>query len=263
MRGPEHPHVVSTLRFLADCTRKQHHYAEAEEFARRALDIARRTAPQTEDEAHCALVLAKVYALTDRSPDALALCRSAVELRKALRGAAHPDTVDAMHTLALLCLGAGEPAEAERLYRQVVAVMEEAGEPEHPDLARILNTLSTLCFHQGRREEAASLSGRGLAIAEARAGGDSPYLLDCLENYAACCVALGRLPEAEAACRRVQATLVEALGPQHARVAACFQVYAQLSFQRNLSAGAIEDTGTSALPGSEPSVPPPRTQPSA
>ena len=95
-------------------------------------------------------------------------------------------TLQQVFELALQHHQAGRLAEAEALYRQILAV-----EPRHPDS---LDLLGVICSQAGRDDLAADLIGRAIAIA--------PWQAAYHSNLGNALRALGRLHEATAAYRR-------------------------------------------------------------
>jgi len=72
--------------------------------------------------------------------------------------------------------------EAEPLFRQAVALAEEAFGPNHLEVAAILNNLAVLFKYTGRFEEAESLYGRALAIIQESLGANHPDVAAIYHN---------------------------------------------------------------------------------
>src|SRR5438105_9680125 len=64
----------------------------------------------------------------------------------------------------------GSYHEAEALFRQAVALAEEAFGPNHLEVAAMLNNLAVLCKYIGRLDEAESLYQRALDITQQSLG---------------------------------------------------------------------------------------------
>jgi tetratricopeptide (TPR) repeat protein len=90
-------------------------------------------------------------------------------------------TIDQAIALALDHHRAGRLADAEAIYRQVLA--------QHPNHADALNLLGALAYQVGRRDVARELIGRALAL--------RPSFAEAHNNLAAVLQADGNLPEAE------------------------------------------------------------------
>ena len=95
-------------------------------------------------------------------------------------------TVAQAHEIALQHHRAGHYAEAEILYRQILAVQ--------PQNADVLHLLGVLAHQVGRNDAAVELIQKALALAP-----DAPAYHS---DYGEVCRQLGRTPEAIAACRR-------------------------------------------------------------
>ena len=106
-------------------------------------------------------------------------------------------------------------AEAEPLYRQVLAIREQAMGPDHPDTALSLNDLGVMILAQDRYAEAEPLFRRALAIREAVLGPDHPDTATSLNNLAVLLRDQGRYGEAEPLFRRALAIREAVLGPDH------------------------------------------------
>ncbi len=72
------------------------------------------------------------------------------------------------------CDATGRYAEAEPLYREALAVTEQALGKEHPDYAIRLNNLAGLLRATGRQDEAEPLYREAVAVIEAALGGEHP-----------------------------------------------------------------------------------------
>jgi len=84
-------------------------------------------------------------------------------------GPEHPEVARAVYFLADLCCRAGRSAEAESLYRRVLAVREKVFGPYHTLTAETLEGLAKVCEQSGRAVEAQELSSRAKAIHEKNA----------------------------------------------------------------------------------------------
>jgi tetratricopeptide (TPR) repeat protein len=109
----------------------------------------------------------------------------------------------------------GKHVEAEALFRQAVAVREEALGPRHPDTALSYNNLALNLDAQGRAREAEPLHRKALAIKEEVLGPKHPDTALGCNNLALNLAAQGRAKEAEPLFRRALAVFEEVLGPKH------------------------------------------------
>jgi tetratricopeptide (TPR) repeat protein len=98
---------------------------------------------------------------------------------------------------AIALYRAGKFAQAEPLFRQVLAIAEKALGPEHPNVATSLNNLAGLYDAQGQYAQAEPLYRRALAIFEKALGPEHPKVATSLENYATLLRKTQRPAEAE------------------------------------------------------------------
>jgi len=83
-----------------------------------------------------------------------------------------------LHNQAQQLVEQGHYAEAEQLYKRLLAINEQALGPDHNTVATVLNNLGVLYYHQGRYAEAEPLYKRSLAISEKHFGREHPALQD-------------------------------------------------------------------------------------
>src|SRR5438105_8970311 len=72
--------------------------------------------------------------------------------------------------------------EAEALFRQAIALAEQAFGPNHLEVAAILNNMAVLLKYTGRFDEAESLYGRALAITQQSHGANHPEVAAIYHN---------------------------------------------------------------------------------
>ena len=92
-------------------------------------------------------------------------------------GPDHPETLKAMSNLALAIQSQGRLAEAEQMYREVLAAEQRVLGPEHPFTALTMFNLAGLLFHEGRQADAEKLCREALAIQLRVLGPEHPYTL--------------------------------------------------------------------------------------
>ena len=123
----------------------QGRYAEAERFARKALELGRKEFGP--DHPHTGAFLnnlALLHQAQGRYGEAEPLQKRALGIREKARGPEHPDVSQSLNNLAELDRAQGRYAEAEPLYRRSLAILEKALGPEHPNVATSLNNLALL-----------------------------------------------------------------------------------------------------------------------
>ncbi len=91
----------------------------------------------------------------------------------------------------------GKYAEAEQLYKRMLAIYEKVLGPEHSYVAVILNNLGRSYERQGKYAKAEPLYRRALVIFEKKLGPDHPNVVTALENMAELYKKMGRKGEAE------------------------------------------------------------------
>ncbi|MFB3826149.1 MAG: TonB family protein [Bryobacteraceae bacterium] len=116
-------------------------------------------------------------------------------------------------------------AEAERVYRSVLALWEAAA-PGQPVVAASLNDLAAVLRGRRRHAEAVPPAERAAAILGAVAGQDSPAFGMALDKLGETLAAAGRQAEAAAAYQRALGVLNASLGPQNMMSAGVLGRYA-------------------------------------
>jgi CHAT domain-containing protein/Tfp pilus assembly protein PilF len=143
------------------------------------------------------------------------LFREALQTRREVLGARHPDTLDSLNNLASLYYYQGRYGEAEPLYREVLQARREVLEPRHPQTLLSLGNLAALYEAQGRYGEAEPLHGEVLQASREVLGPRHPQTLTSLNNLAIHYRAQGRYGEAEPLYQEVLQARREVLGPRH------------------------------------------------
>jgi eukaryotic-like serine/threonine-protein kinase len=156
--------------------------------------------------------------------DELGRADEAVALAKIAEAAALAVPYDAAragrlaNVLAGVAYSTGQFAEAERKYRELLAINEKrfadkAG--KDPETAGALHNLGMAVNAQGRGEEAAELQRRALAMFEATIGPDHPNTALAINQLAALAFDAKRYAKAAALHRRTIANWEKSLGPNH------------------------------------------------
>jgi CHAT domain-containing protein/tetratricopeptide (TPR) repeat protein len=134
-------------------------------------------------------------------------------------GTSHPSYAVVLNGLAALYDAQGRNAEAEALYRRVLAIREQALGPNHPDVAATLNDLASVYQLQAKYAEAEELYKRALAIREKALGASHPDVARTLHNLGSVYLAQGKYSDAEGLYKRSLSISEQALGPNHSDVA--------------------------------------------
>ena len=107
----------------------------------------------------------------------------------------HPVTAGALNNLAQACRFQGKYLEAEKPYREAIAILEDALGAQHPDVARGLTNLAAFYHERGREAGAEDLYLRAAAdpgegVRQAR----RPRRWWRAANWPTCCAGSGALP---------------------------------------------------------------------
>jgi tetratricopeptide (TPR) repeat protein len=117
--------------------------------------------------------------------------------------------------IANLYLDLGRPAEAEKLYKMVLAGSEKARGMEHILTLGALDRLGNLYAGMGRFAESERMYNKALAGKEEALGSGHILTLGTLNGLGLLYMGLGRLEEAERMYNRALAGKEKALGPEH------------------------------------------------
>jgi tetratricopeptide (TPR) repeat protein len=219
--------VAVDLNNLAQLLHKTGRVAEAELHTRRALAISERKLGRT----HQSLVpvlnnLATL--LCEKNPDDTTEAQTHMERALAIAGQRYPDVEALMNNLGALLQTAGDFPEAEKLFRDALAIAERRRGKNHPVVAHCLNNLADLLRLSSRSSDAEPLMRRALAIQESNFAPDHPNIATVLNNLAgllqhtteglAESARDGRLAVAEQLVERALAIDELKLGPNHVNV---------------------------------------------
>jgi tetratricopeptide (TPR) repeat protein len=156
------------------------------------------------------------------APHALAVAHAADSA-----GIAEP-TGSLFNNLGVLFRAKARFAEAESLYRRVLAIDEVNHGPDHPNVATGLNNLGLLLQQIGRNDEAERFLRRALEINETALSPHYPNVATGLNNLAELLLGMGRYVEAEPLVLRALAIDESLDGPRHPRLAKGLNILAGL-----------------------------------
>ncbi|MEX1309429.1 MAG: tetratricopeptide repeat protein [Candidatus Sulfomarinibacteraceae bacterium] len=167
------------------------------------------------------LVIGEIYRKLGMYEGAEELLKGAVEITEAAgpEAASSFDLAERLNSLAVLYATLGRYAEAEPLFRRVVALRSEALGPDHPDNTSGLNNLGNLLLLLGRYADAEEPYRRALEIREKHLEPEHIQIGNSAENLGILLFRLGRWDEAEALYLRAGAIKEKALGADHLSVA--------------------------------------------
>ena len=147
--------------------------------------------------------------------DAEPMYRMALEIRKRVLGAYHPDTISSMGNLAACLRFNGKPGEAEPMYRQALADRTRVLGADHPDTIASVNGLAACLYTHVKYAEAEPVFRQALADRTRVLGADHPDTISSVNNLAACLNDQGVPAEAEPMYRQALAARTRVLGADH------------------------------------------------
>ena len=147
--------------------------------------------------------------------EAEAIDRQTLQLKEAVLGKDHPDTLSSMNNLAISLRGQGRYVEAEAMDRQTLRLNEAVLGKDHQDTLRSMNNLATSLHGQGKYTEAEAMDRQTLQLKEAVLGKDHPDTLSSMNNLAISLHGQGKYTEAEAMDRQTLQLKEAVLGKDH------------------------------------------------
>jgi CHAT domain-containing protein/Tfp pilus assembly protein PilF len=176
-------------------------------------------------------MLANVYEVTGRYPEAEELFQQELAILEKTRGPTSVPAAGALNNLAVVYDMQGKLDQAVAAYQRVLTMREKALGANHLDVSDALNNLALVYKEQGKNSEAASLLQRALAIREKARGGNPVDLARTLHSLAVVYMAQGKDGDAEGLLKRGLTLTEKALGANHPTVA---------SFLTNLGLVAVD-----------------------
>jgi len=127
----------------------------------------------------------------------------AVEGKEAVLGPSHPDTLQAVNTLAAHLMATGRRPAVEPLLRQALEGAESKLGPSHPSTLMVLNNLAVMLQRMSRQIEAEPLLRRAAEGSEKMFGMAHPSTLRSFNNLAMLLAEQGKHEEAKQLLERV------------------------------------------------------------
>ena len=150
--------------------------AEAEEFFRKALEIADRTlGPEHPDLMLLLSDLTRLYLRKSAFGSAEPLLLRLLEIKRS-KGEDHPEVATVLASLANVRQSLGRHESAEQLWRRVLEIRERTLAPNHFAIATALEHLGEACAARGKIDEALSTFQRALSIRERTLGAEHPSM---------------------------------------------------------------------------------------
>lgn len=232
--GPDDEAVALTLSDLGYLMPYLNRNYTADTLYREALALLRRIhGNEHPDVAKAIERVGSIAARLGHNAEAYSQLRSALAINLRLFGPDHYITAQSQLPLADLTNDRmpGSP-DAERLYRNALAVLERTRGPEHLDLIHPLNNLAELLVETGRPAEGEALQRRAVEIRRARLGSDHTAVRGSQERLAYAIHRQGRYAEAESMQREVIESRRRLSGPDHPSVGASIFMLAWMLEER-------------------------------
>ncbi|MBN2170535.1 MAG: serine/threonine protein kinase [Candidatus Krumholzibacteriota bacterium] len=145
--------------------------------------------------------------------------RAALDEKRLLHGASHPDVAQALNNLSYLHKKRGELEAAEALSRQGLAIFRERLDPSDPRITANLNSLAAIVHDQGRYAEAESLYAEALTRSRTLQPANEALVAEILNNLGTLDIDQGRYAEAEPRLRECLAINRRLHGERHPSIA--------------------------------------------
>ncbi len=196
--GPDHPAVGETYYKLGTLALRRRDWTAADERYRKALRIF--AAGAEADHPYLSRIpglLGWVNRELGRTAEAVRFFRQALAAVEAKGGRGSSEWIVRALDLAGLLFWNRQDREAERLYADVLDVLESTGSPDLPRRADVVEHLAILAAADGRTEEAESLYLRTLALRGSMDPPDTAAHADTLLRLGVLYLDTGRHAEAE------------------------------------------------------------------
>jgi eukaryotic-like serine/threonine-protein kinase len=177
-------------------------------------------------------VLGEVYLNLGLHDQATPLLRRALEQRRALHGARHPDVAEAMDRLGEALVQQNLFDEAEPLLRGALEQRRALFGNAHVSTSESLDHLATLLQERGDLAGAEPMFREALAVRRAVRGADHLDVAAGLNNLGLLLVLKGRFDDAEPFYRESLAIQERRLGPNHPQTAETVHNLAQAHYMR-------------------------------
>jgi eukaryotic-like serine/threonine-protein kinase len=182
---------------------------------RAAVRIAGKFDKQPEVEASIRDTIGQTYMDLGLYPEARKQLERALELRRKVLGAEHPQTLITARRLGYVAEDQGKYPESEAILSKTVEVQRRVLGPEHPDTLDTINTLGNLYKDQGKYAQAEALHSQVLEIRRRTLGPEHPNTLKSMNNLANAYNGLGKYAQAEALYSQTVEIDRRVLGPEH------------------------------------------------
>jgi serine/threonine protein kinase/Tfp pilus assembly protein PilF len=178
-------------------------------------DINAGLAKDPELQAQMMHVMGNVYYNLGLYDQAQSLLERAIQVNRAARGPADPETLSSLESLGGVLLQQGHPARAEQLQQEALYLQRRALGPEHPDTLSTMSDLAATLAEEGRIEEAEKLGREALEKQRRVLGVEDHHTIATMDNLAAMLGVSGRFAESEQLERETIDVERRVYGPDH------------------------------------------------
>ncbi len=217
--GSDHPLTACVLNNLADLSRDQGKYGEAEELLQQVKRVGEQKGAPAWFLAQTLGQLAALSHVQGRYLDAEPLYQEALQISQQHSGPRHLRTAQALNNLASVYCDQGRYRRAEQLYQRSLKIREDRFGPHHPVVGGVLNNLAILYRYQGNYERAESWQLSALALRRKLLGEQHPETMESQSHLGRLYCCQGRYKEAEDVFDRVFAIRTELYGPRDPKTA--------------------------------------------
>ena len=172
--------------------------------------------------------LALLYANQARYDEAEPLYREALNMKRKLLGAAHPELAAALTNLAFILQSRGDAAGAERAYREALGMNRKLLGESHPDVAKNMSDLAFVLHAQGKTAQAIALMRGALTMMRAELGPSHPTVAGAASTLAFWLTDARDFSDAERLVNESLSIRRAALGETHPQVGSTLMVKANL-----------------------------------
>ena len=203
--GPDDPQLSTSLNNVGFVLQEKGDVEQAQAMFLESLAIDRRRLGNDHPEVAIKLVnLARLNNNLNKKEAAEPFAREAVAIRRKVLGNEHPGLVNALDQLSS-AVELREPAEADRLSREALAISTRAYGANHRETARLQNNLGFILYKQGEYQEAVALYRAAIDTFRQGFGANAPLTLGAQVGLAQNLNAIGDFRAAEATMREVLA----------------------------------------------------------
>jgi serine/threonine protein kinase len=215
LRGPEHPDTLAAEHNIASSYVSAGNYSAAIKQLENSLERMRRVLGTEHPVLLSSMrLLASAYRETGRLPDSTRIASETLSISQRVMGS-HVDTAAAMNELARSKKAGGALAEAERLFRDALAMRLKLLGANHQSTMVTKNDLAGLLQAAGRYPEAESLFVETLAAKRKLLGETHASTLNTMSDLASLYRLRNKLDESAALQERVLESRRKTLGPEH------------------------------------------------